>query len=460
MTPFDQLQQEVVRPGTGTGVRPPDEGGDRVRLRDRCRRLVPGYRNQLVRTGHLLTLSSLLTSVIGAVYWMVATRVYGAATVGTSYAAVSAMVFLATFGQLNLANVLIRFLPSAGQGSRRLVTITYVAAIGVTLMVSVGFVLLVPTLTPGLAFLHSPLIGAAFVVGSVAYAIFALQDGALTGLRRPGWIVVENALFALAKIMLIVILAAGMLRSQGILASWIIALIAATVVTNGYLYRRLSAIARGHAPQQDRARLRIASSTTRYIAADYIGQMFWTGSISLPSIMVLDRLGAVASAYYSLSSFIASALFMFSTNMGLSFVVESAREPGDDARLRLRHLIRHTASVLGACVALTVVGAPLILRLYGAEYEHGSTGLLQLMALSALPNMVLAVAVSVARSQLRMKFVTVTYVAQFVMLIGLTAVLLPVMGVSGVGVAWLVSLTVVALALLARRDLWLTRRRS
>jgi hypothetical protein len=51
----------------------------------------------------------------------------------------------------------------------------------------------------------------------------------------------------------------------------------------------------------------------------------------------------------------------------------------------------------------------------------------------------------------------VIYVAQFVMLIGLTAVLLPVMGVSGVGVAWLVSLTVVALALLAKRELWLTR---
>jgi O-antigen/teichoic acid export membrane protein len=374
------------------------------------------------------------------------------------------MVFLATFGQLNLANVLIRFLPSSGQGARRLVTVTYVAAVGVTLMVSTGFVLIVPSLSPGLAFLHSPPIGSAFVVGSVAYAIFALQDGALTGLRRPGWIVVENALFALAKIMLIVILAATVLRSQGILASWIVALIAATVVTNGYLYRRLSTIVRGSTPQPDRtpppqhqtmATRRIASATTRYIAADYIGQMFWVGSINLPSIMVLDRLGAVASAYYSLSAFIASALYMFSINMGLSFVVESAREPGDDARLR--HMVRHTSSVLGACVTLTVAGAPLILRLYGVQYEHGATGLLRLMALSALPNMVLAVAVSVARAQLRMKFVTVIYVAQFVMLIGLTAVLLPVMGVSGVGVAWLVSLTVVALALLAKRELWLTR---
>lgn len=123
-------------------------------------------------------------------------------------------------------------------------------------------------------------------------------------------------------------------------------------------------------------------------------------------------------------------------------------------------MVRHTSAVLGACVTLTVAGAPFIMRLYGAQYEQGSTRLLQLLALAALPNMVLSIAVSVARAQLRMKFVTVIYVAQFVMLIGLTAVLLPVMGVSGVGVAWLVSLTVVALALLAKRELWLTRRQT
>lgn len=429
---------------------------------------LPAYRDQLVRTGHLLTLSSLLTSAVGAVYWAVATRIYGPASIGRSYAAVSAMTLLASVGGLNLGNVLVRFLPNSGARARRLVTTMYLAAALGAAACAFGFVMLVPELSSGLAFLHSPLIGAGFVVGAAAYAIFVLQDGALTGLSRPGWVVWENALFAVLKIFLVAVLAVTAVRSQGILVSWIVALVAAVLVTNGFLYRRLAALARASDPgaeqpgsvaiQPGSAATRpspVATPTAGYIIADYIGQLLWISANSLPPILVLDRLGAVDSAYFSVSWSITNALYMFGINMGLAFVVESAHQRTVDPA-RLRHMFRHTIAVLGPCIAVAFVGAPLILGIYGSGYAQGGTGLLRILVLSALPNVVLVMAVSVARARMRMKVVAVVYLVQFVMLIALTVVLLPVMGVTGAGVAWFASLAAVAIGLLWKRKAWLT----
>ncbi|MFL6110410.1 MAG: lipopolysaccharide biosynthesis protein, partial [Catenulispora sp.] len=205
--------------------------------RGRPRRHGPDH---LLRTGHLLTVSSLTTSGIGVLFWVIATRTYGTATVGTAYSAVAAMTFLAAIGQLNLDAVMTRFVPAAGSRVRRLVALAYGAAFTGALAAAAAFVLLVPVLSRGLAFLHAPALGAAFVIGTAAYALFAVQDGVLTGLRRPGWVVVENAAFALGKIVLVVVLARTALRDQGILMSWIIALVACVAVTNAVLFPRLS----------------------------------------------------------------------------------------------------------------------------------------------------------------------------------------------------------------------------
>lgn len=415
------------------------------------------YRDDhLLRTGHLLTLSSLLTSAIGLLYWAIATRAYGPETVGGSYAAVSAMTLLSGIGQFNLGNVLIRFAPSAGPRLLRLVCTSYGAAALGTLVAAAIFVLLVPAISPGLAFLHTPALGTAFALGAAAYAVFALQDGVLTGLRRSGWIVVENACFALAKIVLIVVFARTVLRGQGILLSWIGALVAAIFMTNAFVFTRL--IGRGGV----RGRSQVGVSARRaqlpgrgYVAADYLGQIFWIAAMSVPPIMVLNRLGATQNAYFSLAFLIAHLLHMISINMGLSLVVEAAWDPHRIERFQ--HMVKHTGILVTACVAVLVAAAPLILRVFGAQYARDGAGLLRLLALSALPNLVVVAAVSVARTRQRMRLVVVTYAAICVLVLGLTAVLLPVMGVSGAGAAWLAALTVVAAALLWRRDLWLPR---
>ncbi|MER7751664.1 phosphotransferase [Kitasatospora sp. NPDC097643] len=452
----------------------------------------------LLRNGHLLTASSLLTAGVGAGYWAMAAHLFSPVAVGVGFAAVSAMMFLGGVGQLNLVNTMIRFVPPAGRHTGRLVVRAYLAAAGCTLLLGTGFVLLVPRLAPGLDFLRSPPVAAGFVAATAGYAIFVVQDGVLTGLRRADWVMLENALFAVVKLLLLVLFAAAGARAA-ILGSWGAGLAFSVLFTNTFVFgwavprhaRRARAVpdapaaATGHTP------------TPGYLAADWTGSLCWLAATTLPPIIVLEELGPASGAYFSVAWLVAYALYQFAINMSASLIVESTGLPAEpaaapptggpppgaatpraatpwgaapwgatpraaDPQQRLlrhcRRVLRHSGALLVAATVLVTATAPWLLRVFGPGYAQEGTTTLRLLALSALPNLVVAVAVAACRVQRRMRVVLTVLTTQAALALGLTAVLLEPLGVAGAGLAWLVAQCTVAAALLVRRSAWLPAR--
>jgi O-antigen/teichoic acid export membrane protein len=422
------------------------------RLLKRRRQAVPGHILSLetvLRNGHILTLSSLLTSLLGAAYWALAARSYSDDSVGRNYSAVAAMMLLAGIGQLNLTNVMIRFTLGAGHRSRRLVARSYLAALATTVVLSVGFVLLVPALSPGLEFLQRPMVACGFVLAAAGYAIFVLQDGVLTGLRRPGWVVGENLVFALVKIALVGALA--FMAATGILWSWALAVAVAVLLTNGMLFARFLPRAADAPPEGP---IDTSRPTGRYIMADYTAALFWLAATATLPIMVLNRLGPRQAAYFSLAWLVAFSLYQLNTNMGASLIVEAANDPSRVA-VHCRLILRHTGTLLVCGVVVLCAGAPLILRVFGPEYASQGADLLRLTALSALPNLVVVAAVSICRARRRLGLLVAILVTVCSLATLLSYVLLSVMGIAGVGAGWLLAQTVVAAVLWWRRRDWL-----
>lgn len=418
-------------------------------VRAQCAAVLP--REPLLRNGHLLAMSSLLNAVLGAVFWVFATHLYDDRTVGINYATVSAATLLSTVGQLNLADFLVRFLPSAGRHTRNLILACYLASIVCSVLVSVGFLLLVPTISPGLDFLLSPLTGLFFVAYTAGYAIFALQDGALTGVRHPGWVLTENVIFAAVKILLLAATAALTLFA-GILISWAGALLVALLVANVFLLRR--AVPRHERQVQKAAR---PPRMVGYATADYLGSLFRMAAYSLVPLLVLNTLGPAHSAYYSLAWIVGYVPYLLATNMGSSLIVEAAHDPARLADHAFR-VLRHSALLMAAGTAVMIIIAPGFLAFFGTQYaEHGTT-LLRLLALSALPNLVVSLAVDVARMRRRLRLVVGLQLAMCVLVLSLSHILLPVLGLAGGGLAWLVALSLISLYLLIRRSQWLPRQ--
>lgn len=441
-----------TRTATASGARPcscplplPCQCSYPTLLRARLR----ATRNEpLLRNGHVLTASSMLTAVLGGLFWVLATRWYSADSVGRSYAALSAAGLLSGIGQFNLGDLMTRFLPTAGGRTRRLLLRSYAIATLASAAAAAVFLLVVPAVAPDLGFLRSPLVAAGFVVATAGYTVFVLQDGALTGLRRPHWVLGENALFSVLKAALLAAFAIWGLQS-GVLLSWSGALVVSVTVANVYLFRR----AVPH-HQRESGAAGPPPGLVRYAAADYAGLLLRLGAYSVLPLLVLNELGAAQNAYYSLAWVIAYTLYLAALNMGSSLIVEAARDPGRLAE-HGRRVLRHAALMLAVAVAVLLVAAPWLLSLFGREYAEQGTLLLRLLALSALPNLVVAIAVDVARSRRRMRTVIGLQAAECGLVLGLAVWLVPVLGVDGAGVAWLAGLGVLAVPLLLTLPRWL-----
>lgn len=410
-------------------------------------------RNPLLRNGYLLAFNSGSTAVVGLFFWTVAAWKYDPVVVGCSTAAISLMRMASEVSQLELGSAMVRFVPSAGQHARRLVAGAHLVCGCLALLVGAGCVVVVPMISPGSKFLHGPLATAMFVVAIAAYPMCMIQDGVLVGLRRAALVPVKNLAVAVVKLALIVVLA-GVMPSLGIFAAWVLALGAVDTAVGVYLF---GWAIRGHQRRERGAaaeKLPPVRQVARFVAADYAGALCHIAAANLLPIMVLTIFGAKQAAYFNIAFMIAYSLHLININMGTSLVAETARDP---ARLAhgVRHVLAHTAKLQVPVVTLLMLAAPALLGVFGADYRS-ATGTLRLVALAALPHLLVMVAISSARAQRRLRLLVSIQAAMGALVLPLAWLLMHLVGPSGLGWAVLITQSVLAGALLIRRDLWLS----
>jgi O-antigen/teichoic acid export membrane protein len=122
--------------------------------------------------------------------------------------------------------------------------------------------------------------------------------------------------------------------------------------------------------------------------------------------------------------------------LGQALVAYGVRDP---ARLGHHHrrILLSSLGLLVPVVVVLVVFAPVILAPFGPWYASQGVLTVRLLALSALPNAVVALTVSRARVDRRMPTVVTTLGVLCLFVLGLTWLLVPHVGIVGGAVAWL-----------------------
>jgi O-antigen/teichoic acid export membrane protein len=408
---------------------------------------VSGYLNEpLLRNGYALVLNAGTTALLGMVFWLVAARTYPSPVVGVGAATIAAMTTLSTVAQLNLASVLSRFLPVAGSASTRLVRRSYAATALVAAVAGTVFVVGTPWWSPSLSFLAEDLALAVwFVTALVLWCLYAVQDGALSGLRHSTWVLGKNTVYAAAKVVCLLVPAVA-LTDQGIWLAWTLPVAPVLVAVNLVMFRRLMPHRPPPAGHEQPAPGR---AVVRFAAADYVVALAATGLTGVLPIIVLEGVGAAEAAYFALAFSIAYAVYMVSRSMATSLLVEGATDPRNLARVSYRATV-HTAALLVPVVGALFVAAPWVLGLFGTEYAAEGSTTLRLLVLAVLPSSVVVVYMAVARVRRHMaSLVVVTLAINVGALVAILLVLGPY-GLTGVAAAWLAVQTCAATVLLAR----------
>ena len=144
---------------------------------------------------------------------------------------------------------------------------------------------------------------------------------------------------------------------------------------------------------------------------------------------------------------IVTALQLVALNLTTSLTVEATL---DRAKLSAysRRVLVQTARLVVPLVIIVFLGAPLILQVFGSTYAIEASALMRWLALGTLPNILIALFISLARVQNRPGIIMLVQGTLSLLILGLSYLLLPPLGITGIGIAWFASQTIVAMFLL------------
>jgi len=274
------------------------------------------------------------------------------------------------------------------------------------------------------------LVAPAFVIAALVWGIFALEDAALTGLRRAAVVPVENTIYGVLKLV-ILLEYASLFPATGIFFSWLIPLFLVVPAINWLIFGRYL--------RTDESATVVATvrprEVVRFASIDYIGALLGQFYSNMLPLIVLTTLGASANGIFYVAWTITYGLTLVPTNFATSMLVEGTAAPHRLAELT-RGVLARCALIVAPCVGLLIVAAHPILTIYGSQYADRATRLLGLLAIAVLPRALVLVTFSLDRLAGRVGRATMTNLILTILVLGSSWLMLTRIGLDGVALAW------------------------
>lgn len=391
------------------------------------------YGVSLYRNAVYLMTNSAVLAVTGFFFWMGAARLYPTEAVGLSSAAISALGLLALLSTLGLDFGLIRFLPGSGEKAQTLInscfSIGTLVSLALSLIFLAGLDIWLPALSP---LKESPVFFLAFVIFTVAGTLNTFVDQSFIAERRAGFALARGLIFGLVRFIPLIALAT--FHAFGIFTSWGIALFLAATAS---IFLFLPRIRKGYRPFPI-VRRAVVNQMLRFSVANYAASIFGAITGFILPLIVLNLLGAEQNAYFYIAWTIGNVLLMVPVATSLSLFAEGSHNENQLSRQVKQSLKLILLILVPAIIVIFLLGEKILL-LFGTAYSENATKLLWFLALSALPASINYVYFSMKRVEMRMKSVIALTATIAVTTLALSYVLLPRIGITGAGIAWLAS---------------------
>ena len=156
----------------------------------------------------------------------------------------------------------------------------------------------------------------------------------------------------------------------------------------------------------------------------------------LLALIVTDRLSTADNAYYFTTWTMAGVVLIVAPAVSMSLFAEGVHRPDEIGALARSAFRIIGAIVVPALVAIEAMGG-ILLSAFGPAYAGHAVGLLRIAVLASIPQAVTSVYVGVLRAQGRLTTVALLSSGISFGTLALSWLLLPVIGISAVGWAYL-----------------------
>lgn len=339
---------------------------------------IRGARGLAVNGGALIV-NVLTSGLTGLGFWVFAARVAPPDSVGKASTLISAIIAVVSLAQQSFVLTLPSLLASAPR-PRQLTISMYRAALVMTAIAAPAYVLLGPVFADGLSFLRDGPVAVAFVIATLVWCVFSLQDAVLTGVRKATYVLVENTTWGVTRLVILVVAwALGVrLGLKFLLATWIIPASACVAAISWYLFfspQSPLAEARGDRALEGRRFL-------SYMGAEYASSALGSIVTLVTGAYALTVLGASTAAPLLIAASLVVVVEGALSSFAQALSVEASRKEGAAQRRRglLGLTVLALGGVSGAAVVFAYAAGEHVMALLGSHYrEPGGTALAILM---------------------------------------------------------------------------------
>jgi O-antigen/teichoic acid export membrane protein len=371
----------------------------------------PLYRGSLIMLGNSAGLA-----FFGFVFWLIATHVYSASSVG-AYASITAGTgLLSAVTSLGLPNTITRRIASAANPRQLIRLALAVSAVlgGVLCLVTV--LLVGPHLPGELGLGQRGTMGVLLTGIVIATAISTILDAALIAIRATPALAMKNLVGSVIKLLVLVLLAG--FGTPGLILAYGLGISLSSVLSWLALWRKLDRGGERVSP------VRLLRSHLSVTAGNYASMIMGMLPSTVVPIEVLIILGPAATGRFAVAFTLAGFLNVIPSTVAQVLFAETSRQ-GVTLGVQLRKALRGTYGLLLPPLVLLMAGAPFALRLFGAAYALTATACLRVLLLSALftGGTYLVDSILIARD--RIAAYTLMNGANAALVLGFVAVLLP-----------------------------------
>ena len=397
----------------------------------RARAILLRWRSLLGNAACLLGVEA-IASLVGVLFWGAAARLYPPQQVGLASAVLAAVTLVSGIAGLGTSTGLVRFLPLAPRPCR-LLNSTFTLNAACAVLVGAGYLAGARAWSPALAFLwQDARLAVAFIVFAASSALGTVAKMAFVARRQAHYALRYTCTVNLGRLLLLLPLPLRRLGGAGLVGSVAAACAVATALS---LWRHLPRLVAGYRPRLllDVQDLR---TTVPYSLASYLAGMLLASTRTLLPLLVVETLGQEANAHAYTALMIGALLASPAVALSTAAFAEGAHAPRNMAAI-LRPAAVLVLGLALPAAAIVAAAAPQVLLLFGASYAREAAGLLRWLALAAPLAALKELYLARLRVETRMGGLIAWSAASSLLLLGLSAALMPRLGISGIGVATL-----------------------
>jgi O-antigen/teichoic acid export membrane protein len=398
-------------------------------------------REPLYRHSYFLLLATAVNAGTGFVFWLAAAHLSSATAIGRAAALLSAVSLLSYLTSLGLPYGMLRY-GSARVGVLRILWFSLGITIATSVVAALVFAAGTGWWTPDLGYLVVGLSGfAIFALANAASAVAVLLDNLFAARRAAQFALARSSIVGFGR--LLILAAATSYGARALFLATTVPLILASAL---FVLVGVQVVRRATAEETVRRETGVRTFLS-YSVATYPSSLLAGAPPFFLPLVVLALTNAREAAFFYIASSIVGVLMILPTVISHMALSEGSRRKPWEVAARARAL---ALWIVVPLVIALLLGAQILLGVYGAQYAHGGSMALRVLALSLVPWVFMTMGLGALRAEDRYRELIASTGLFAIVTIVLPIILGYRFGLVGVAAGWSTGVLITAIFMVLR----------